>query len=156
MSGYTQNQVLSPYPFKDHNKHFLNAVHEELCSESSFILGVGIPMSLICASVLAFGGCNLLQADGKCQLNGTPCMTHALSGASHKQTLHTRFMLKRRTVLINCCSFFDFFRAISVILTTCFSHWGGSCQQRYVKREKFKLPPWKWQYGLQAIPPAAK
>lgn len=44
-------------------------------------------MSLICATVLAFGGCNPLQADGKCQPNGIAYVTRALSGACHKQTL---------------------------------------------------------------------
>lgn len=135
---------------------FLNSVHEELCSESNFILGVGILECLICASVLAFGGCNPLLADGKRQPNGTPCVTPALSGADHKWTLHRRFVLKRRTVLINCCSFFDFYKTASVILTTCFSHWAGSCWQCCVTTERFKLPPWKWQHGLQALPPRSQ
>lgn len=74
MSGPTQNQILSPCPFKDHNKQLFNSAREELCSVSNFILGVGIPVSisLICASVLAFGGCNQLPADGKCQPNALP------------------------------------------------------------------------------------
>lgn len=69
MSGLTEDQILSPYPFKDHYKQLFNSAHEELLFEFNFILGVGIPMSisLICDSVLAFKGCNPLPADGKCQ-----------------------------------------------------------------------------------------
>jgi len=40
MSSPTQNQILSPYPFKDHKKKLFNSFHAELCSESGFILGV--------------------------------------------------------------------------------------------------------------------
>lgn len=87
MSGPTQNQILSPYPFKDHSKPLFNSAHEELCSESNFIVGVGIPMSisLICASVLAFGGCNPLPADGKCQPNSLPLwLMHPLEHVTSK------------------------------------------------------------------------
>lgn len=74
MSVPTQKSNIIPVRFKDHYKQLFNSAHEELCSESNFVLGIRIPVSiyLICALVLAFGDCNPLPADGKCQPNALP------------------------------------------------------------------------------------